>query len=103
MINHFTWRYVVRMSIWYPVTGCYLVAVLVTLLIAAEVLRVNYGITIIGFDTIMILLLLMRQDLNMVCRLVNRHHAQLLKRVDQLTDTFTASRRSDQHTEGRDE
>jgi hypothetical protein len=85
----------VRSAAFYPVTVTYLGAVLTLVAVVGGVLKLEVGLTILGFVAVLVVSLAMRGDVGKIHTLVNSQHDALIEqiremgdRIDQLLDAL---------------
>jgi hypothetical protein len=80
-------RHFLRYSSFYPVTGCYLLAVMVLVMVSSGWFGLELGIVILGFMAVLVTLGTMEHQMSMIHRLVRDD----MERICQLTEALTAA------------
>lgn len=80
-------RHLLRYSSFYPVTGCYLLATLVLVMVSEGWFGLELGIVILGFMAVLVTLGTMEHQMSMIHRLVRDD----MERICQLTEALTAA------------
>lgn len=72
----------------YPVTCCYLAGVIALLWASTGLLKVEYAIVVLGFASMIIIMVAMKNEVATVHYLVDHQHDLLNDRIEQLTQTI---------------
>lgn len=75
----------------YPVSLCYLTAVLALVLTVSGALTLPMAVVGLALTAVLIVLIAMRREMSTVHRLVNSQHDQLVARIDQLVAALIAA------------